>query len=77
MGNEHNTSGLLQRSVYRNKKKWKPKQQVGIEKVENKKTTTKNKTTQTEIINTRNEPNTSGLLQRSVYINLKKWKPKQ
>ncbi len=40
VGNEHDTSGLLQRNVYRNKKIRKPKQQV-----ENKKTTTNNKTT--------------------------------
>jgi len=43
---------------------------VGIEEIENKKTTTKNRTTQTNINNVRNEHNTSGLLQKNVY-NLK------
>jgi hypothetical protein len=51
MGNEHNTSGLLQRNVYVNKKKWKPKQQARNEQVENKKTTTKNRTTQIQTNN--------------------------
>jgi hypothetical protein len=48
MGNEHDTSGLLQRSVYINKQKWKFKQQARNEQVENKKTMTKNRTTQTQ-----------------------------
>jgi len=26
MGNEHDTNGLLQKHIYRNKKNWKPKQ---------------------------------------------------
>jgi hypothetical protein len=46
---------LLQRNVYRNKKKGKPKQQVGNEQVKKKKTTTKNKTMQTQTNNARNE----------------------
>jgi len=45
----------LQISVYRNKKKKKPKQQVGIKQVENKKTTKKNRTMQLEINNAGNE----------------------
>jgi hypothetical protein len=65
------------KEVFMETKKRKPKQQVGIEEIKNKKTTTKNKTTQTKINNVRNEHNTSGLLQRNV-CNLKnKWKPKQ
>jgi hypothetical protein len=37
------------------KNKWKPKQQIGNEQVKNKKTTTKNNTTQTQINNVGNE----------------------
>jgi len=55
------------KEVFTKKIKWKPKQQLGIKEIENKKTTTKNKTTQTEINNVRNEHNTSGLLQKNVY----------
>jgi hypothetical protein len=40
---------------------------VGIEEIENKKTMTKNRTTQTKINNVRNEHNTSGLFQKNVY----------
>jgi hypothetical protein len=48
MGNEHNTSGLLQKNVYINKINQKLRQQVRNEQVENKKTMTKNKTMQTQ-----------------------------
>ncbi len=53
--NEHDKSGLLQKNR-------KPKQQVGNEQVENKKTMTKNRTTQTQRNNARNEHDKSGKL---------------
>ncbi len=55
VGNEHDTNGLLQKNVYRNKKNQKFKQQTGSEQVENKKTTTNNITTQTQTNNAGNE----------------------
>jgi hypothetical protein len=63
MGNEHDTNGLLQKHIYKNKKNWKPKQKkVGNKQVENKKTMTKNKITQTRTNNTRNENDSSSKL---------------
>ncbi len=53
--NEQDTNALLQINVNRNKKNWKPKQQVGNEQVENKKTMIKNRTMQTQTNNTGNE----------------------
>jgi len=46
---------LLQKNVYRNKKTRKPKQQVGNEQVKKMKTTTKNKTMQTQTNNAGDE----------------------
>jgi hypothetical protein len=45
VGNEHDTSGLLDKNVYKNNKSWKPKQEIGNEQVENNKTTIKKQTT--------------------------------
>ncbi len=50
---------------------------MGIEQVENKKTTTKNVLMLTETNNEGNEHDTSGLLQRSVYKNKRKKKPQK
>ncbi len=58
---------IVAKKCLQKQKKWKPKQQVGIEEIENKKTMTKNRTTQTKINNVRNEHNTSGLFQKNVY----------
>jgi hypothetical protein len=46
---------IVAKKCLHKQKKWKPKQEAGNEKVKNKKTTTKNRTMQTQINNVGNE----------------------